>query len=98
MREWGGRIDLCMAVEDEETKVQAEEFLRNLMHLSRLERWMTMHVLVGSFEEALNAFPRADLSILGLPVEPKLEGIQWLASKVGTCLLIRDGGNESVLA
>jgi hypothetical protein len=97
-REWGGRIHLCMAVQDDSIREDAESFLNDLMHLSRLTRWMTMHVLVGSFDEALQQVPQGDLNILGLPPEPTMEGLRKLTQKVGTCLLVRDSGNESVLA
>jgi hypothetical protein len=99
-RAWEGRILLCMAVGDEATKLKAEDYLNTLISLARLGKWAEARVVVGSYGEALDQVPQGDLSILGLPPEiPPRDRIQWTSDQVkGSVILVRDSGNESVLA
>ena len=99
-RNWNGRISLCMAVPDEETKEKAHTFLSELISLARLSKQTQILISVASFDEALAQTPRADLAIFGLSKEePDLIFIQNLVQKItGSCVFIRDSGDESILA
>ena len=98
-RNWNGRITLRMAVPDEETKEKAEKFLDELTDLARLPRNTMCKVSVSSFMDALAQTPRADLSVFGLAREPDLTFVQTLVQKVnGSCIFVRDSGDESALA
>lgn len=96
---WGGRFRLCMAVDDAEIEARAQRYLADLMRLGRLEEWGESHVVVGTFPEVVDEAPAADLTILGLSRTPDMEWNRALVERVGgSCLLVRDSGNESVLA
>lgn len=98
-RNWNGHINLCMAVPDEETKQKAEAFLTNLLTLARLPDDTQVRVWQSPFEDALRRAPRADLSIFGLPREPDLAFSQRIVEVVdGSCIFVRDSGDESALA
>jgi hypothetical protein len=96
---WEAKITLCMAVHDEETKIRGEEFLTSLIQGARLSRWANSFVFTGTFADAIQAAPQADLSFLGIPANPKIASLRELATKVtGSCLFVHDSGDESVLA
>jgi hypothetical protein len=96
---WNGRITLCTAVPDEATKAKAETFLTELISLARLPKTTQIIVSQAPFAEALAQTPSADLSILGLSRQPDLAFTWELAQRVnGSCVFVRDSGDESVLA
>ncbi len=96
---WNGRITLCMAVPDEETKEKATVFLTGLISLARLPKETEILVLVSGFADALGQAPRADLTIFGLSKEPDLAFVQELVQTLnGSCVFVRDSGDESALA
>ncbi len=98
-RNWHGRINLCMVVDDEEMESQARPFLQELISLARLPASTTLHLYQGSFWQVLAQAPRADLTILGLQARPDLEFIARAIEVVdGTCVFVRDSGDESALA
>ncbi|MDX1664851.1 MAG: hypothetical protein R3272_13750, partial [Candidatus Promineifilaceae bacterium] len=98
-RNWDGKINLCMAVPDEETRLKAETFLEQLMTLVRLPPNTNFFVYVDEFEHALRQAPRADLSAFGLPREPDLHFSQRIVDVVdGSCIFVRDSGDESAFA
>jgi solute carrier family 12 sodium/potassium/chloride transporter 2 len=98
-RNWRGRISMCMAVPDEQTQEKAENFLQELIDLARLPRETKVMVVVAPFVEALSQVSRPDLSIFGLPREPDLTFAQDMVQRVnGSCVFIRDSGDESALA
>jgi hypothetical protein len=98
-RNWKGRINLCMAVSDAETETRARQFLEELVTLTRLPGDTGVLVWQSSFEEALKSAPRADLSSFGLPREPDLAFSQRIVELVdGSCIFVRDSGEESALA
>jgi hypothetical protein len=96
---WNGRINLCMAVVDANMADRARSFVKELISLTRLPGTTKVIVLQSGFEEALVQAPRADLSILGLPLEPDLAFTQKITEMVGaSCVFVRDSGDESALA
>ena len=100
IRNWNGRIILCMAVPDAETKDKATKFLSELISLTRLPKQTAVMVLIAPFTEALKQIPRADLSIFGLSKEEQdLTFVQNVVKEVnGSCIFVRDSGDESALA
>ena len=96
---WNGRIMLCMAVDSEETRARAVEYLEQLIILTRLPSTTGVQVFVQPFEQAVKTAPATDLNIFGLAHEPDLRFIQRLALEVDTsCVFVRDSGEESALA
>ena len=99
-RNWNGRITLCMAVPDEETADKATTFLQELISLTRLPKSTEIVVQVAPFETAVSQTPPADLSIFGLAkTAPDLHFNRRLAQQLnGSCVFVRDSGQESALA
>ncbi len=96
---WHGRINLCMAVPDDESSLQANTLLAELITLARLPGSTQRVVLQQPFEEALTHAPRADLTVIGLPKEPDLSFNRRIMDIVdGSCVFVRDSGEESALA
>ncbi len=98
-RNWHGRINLCMAVADEESQRKAVNLLDELMVLGRLPSNTQTAILLSPFEEALANAPRADLTIIGLPKELDMNFNRRIVDIVdGSCVFVRDSGEESALA
>ena len=98
-KNWKGRINLCMTVADEEQRAAALTYLDNLRTLTRLPSETGVLVWQDSFAEALKQAPRADLSSFGLPRDPDLAFSQRIVEMVdGSCIFVRDSGDESALA
>ncbi|RMG95292.1 MAG: Na-K-Cl cotransporter, partial [Chloroflexi bacterium] len=98
-RNWRGRVNLCMAVQDAETAEKAQQFLQELISLARLTRQTEAVVLERPFFDALTSAPQADLNIFGLPHQPDLKFVQQIVQQVDTsCIFVRDSGEESALA
>lgn len=96
---WHGRINLCMAVADDESVEKAKFLLEDLISLARLPGNTQISVLPKSFEEALTEAPQADLTIIGLPKKPDLNFNRRIMDIVdGSCVFVRDSGQESALA
>jgi hypothetical protein len=98
-RTWGGRITLCMAVNDQETYQQAETFLNELISLGRLPRTTRYIIKQSPFKDALLEVPRGDINFFGLPGEFDRQFLERVFKMVdASCLFVRDSGNESALA
>jgi hypothetical protein len=98
-RNWNGRIHLCMAVKDEASGQHAHALLQELKTLARLPNNTDQFVTVDSFEAALTQAPRADLTVIGLPEAPDLRFYLRIVDIVnGSCVFVRDSGDESALA
>ncbi|MFZ0546526.1 MAG: amino acid permease [Candidatus Promineifilaceae bacterium] len=98
-RNWGGRISLCMTVNDQATYDKAEQFLKELISLGRLPRGTRYIIKQGSFREALVEVPHGDINLFGLPGEFDRQFLETVFEIVdASCLFIRDSGNESALA
>ena len=99
MNNWSGKINLCLAINEEQNPESAKNFLRELVDLARLPKNSTVTVLQTSFSDALQQVPRADLAIFGLPNPARLTFCQEIVTAVdGSCLFVRDSGEESALA
>lgn len=96
---WQGRINLLTAVDDAETYQKAQRFLEDLVELTRLPKTTSVVVIQQPFMTALTHAPSADLSILGLSSTPDISVCHTIATMVdGSCVFVRDSGDESALA
>lgn len=95
---WQGEITLCMAVSPEEEE-QGRRFLHQLVQLARLPEKTAVYVYTDPFTEALRAAPSADLSIFGLSPQSNLTfSLEIIKIVDGSCVFLRDSGEESALA
>jgi hypothetical protein len=98
-RNWHGRINLCMAVANEEEQQKASDLLSQLITQARLPGNTQPVILISPFVDALTTAPRADLTVIGLPKEPDLSFNRKIMDIVdGSCVFVRDSGEESALA
>ncbi len=98
-KNWSGKINLCLAIDQQQQEEAAEAFLRELADLARLPNNTEVTVVQAPFAEALQLAPRADLAIFGLPNPARLTFCQEIVTIVdGSCLFVRDSGEESALA
>jgi amino acid transporter len=98
-RNWGARIRLLTVVADEDESENAELYLRQLIEDARLPRSTRTWVQSGSFDEALEEAPHADLQIVGMSPTIDKERAQALSRQTGSSVLfVRDSGKESALA
>jgi hypothetical protein len=96
---WTGKINLCLAIAQDHDPDQAKAYLLELIDLARLPKSTTATVVQAPFNEALHLVPRADLAIFGLPNPAQLTFCQEIVAAVdGSCLFVRDSGEESALA
>ncbi|MDX1687686.1 MAG: hypothetical protein R3248_06855 [Candidatus Promineifilaceae bacterium] len=95
---WNGQINLCMAASSED-RPRAQSYLEDLITLARLPGNTGSFVYDVPFEDALQQAPRGDLSCFGLPRQPDLAFSQRIVEMVdGSCIFVRDSGEESALA
>ena len=88
-----------MVLPDDETKTRAEQFLNELINLSRLPSDTQVSLFVGDFWDVLPQAPSADLSIFGLQTRPDLDFVGNVVNLLdASCIFVRDSGDESALA
>ncbi|MDM8526942.1 amino acid permease [Anaerolineales bacterium HSG24] len=95
---WNGTINL-ITVANNQDEASLYEFLEFLSDQARLPSTTKFHVLLGSFSEALETAPRADLNIFGLslgkvPFNFVRQSSETLKS---SCLFVKDSGQENAL-
>lgn len=96
---WKAQINLCMTVRDQSTVGRAEEYLNQLVSLVRLPTTTEVKVYTEDFLPSLKLAPRADISIFGLSHSPDLELSKKIIEQLdGSCIFVRDSGEESALA
>lgn len=97
-RNWDAKIRLITVVDNEEQKVQANEFMSKLIDLARLPKTEIM-IYKGQFDEHILNAPEADLNIFGLIDQPDFNFMEKMVDNTQTtCLFIRDSGMENILA
>ena len=97
-RNWKGKINLLTAVNETENIAAAEEYLENLVVMSRLPD-ASVRAFGGSFAECIKQAPQADLNIFGLPNEINFDfARQMIEETESTCIFVRDSGEENALA
>ncbi len=96
---WNANLNLIGTFKDKNEKEKAEKFLSRLADLARLPaNTIALHA-----EQDMELFskeaPTADLNIFPLPEELDAEMLWKLRDSTGSsCLLTRDGGEESAMA
>ena len=97
---WRGRINLCMAVEEEDTSQRAADYLSELSDVARMPSKTQVLIFEDGFWNALAHAPQADLNILGLQrTNPDLAFVEKTSQAVkASCIFVRDSGDESALA
>ena len=98
-RNWHGQINLCLAVTETGAGAQAAALLEDLVTLVRMPASTGRIVLTVPFLEALYQAPRADLTVIGLPRHADLNrNRQYVDIVDGSCVFVRDSGDESAIA
>lgn len=99
MDSWEARLTVIAAVEKEEDKISAEEFLSRLIDLARLPAATASHIADGDLGRYASNAPEADLNIFPLPEELDADFLWSLRDATGSsCLFTQDSGDESALA
>ena len=94
---WKAEMRVITAVEQSQAK-EAYRYLNNLLDAARLPG-VQPHVQVGTFAEAIQHVPQADLDLLGLPENPDLDELRSYVEKTqSACVFVADSGNENILA
>jgi amino acid transporter len=95
---WEGKINLVTVAQDESEELRLRDFLNKLGNQTRLPSMTEFHVLRGSFTEALQNAPRADVNIFGLSEELHFDMMRESSElSKASCLYVRDSGKESAL-
>lgn len=98
-RNWGAKIRLVTVVSDEEDGKMAELYLTQLIEDARLPTTTGIWVQTGTFNDAIDEAPHADLQIVGMAPTIDKGRARALARHAGSSVLfVRDSGNESALA
>jgi len=95
---WNGRLNLIASAETEEDKVRIHDFLERLSDTARLPSLTNFEVVVGDFNDTIEAAPKADVNIFGLGEKPSFEFMRNVVKKTNSsCLFVKDSGHESAL-
>jgi hypothetical protein len=98
-RNWNGRINLVMVVDDEAMQTRAKQFIHELISLARLPANTQVTIPQTTFWQALADVPSGDINIFGLQAQPNLEFVEKVTETLGaSCIFVRDSGDESALA
>lgn len=94
---WTAELNILTVIaKDSGEKEEAEQFLQGLCEEARLPKQTNRHVLVGSFDQAVEQAPKADLNIAGLQQNPDFEFmIKMVDLTHSSCLFVADSGRES---
>ena len=97
-RNWLATIRLVTVVDNEEQKLEATNFMAELIELARLPKTEVL-VHVGKFNDFISNSSEADINIFGLVQNPDFNFMEEMVKKTNTtCLFIRDSGFENILA
>jgi len=96
---WNATMTVIAAVEHENEKRMAKQFLTRLIDVARLPAATAVHLADGDFGRYASNAPAADLNIFPLPTELDAEFLWSLRDATGaSCLFTQDSGDESALA
>jgi len=94
---WNAKMRVITVVDESEVE-NAYKYLDNLLEVARLKD-VDSHVEIGSFKEALEVSPQADVDFFGLPDDPDLDELRsYVEMTKSACVFVADSGNENVLA
>ncbi|VAX28100.1 Na-K-Cl cotransporter [hydrothermal vent metagenome] len=95
---WGGKINLVTVAENDSDKKRLHSFLYRLSDQTRLPSLSEFYVLTGSFNEALQKAPRADMNIFGVGHKFEFDFMRKTTELTkSSCLFVKDSGNVSAL-
>jgi len=98
MRQWGASLEIATVVPIDAEASHARLFLEEVADLTRLPD-VSMRVMVGGFEESVQACEETDLSIMGLQRRPDFAFVSRMIDvSRGSCLMVLDSGRESARA
>ncbi|MDX1642511.1 MAG: amino acid permease [Balneolaceae bacterium] len=94
---WNAKLRVVTVVDESEVE-NAYNYLENMLEVARLTD-AEPHVEIGSFEDALENMPRADVDIFGLPEDPDLKTLRsYVELTRSACVFVADSGKENILA
>ncbi|MDP9022696.1 MAG: amino acid permease [Actinomycetota bacterium] len=97
-RNWTGRIRLLTAIPQLERKQAVRDGLERLLDSARLPD-AEVYPIEGSFLEAIDKAPTADLDVMGLPTDVDTARLSDIVHRTrSSCLFVRGSGRESALA
>ncbi len=96
---WGGKINLVTVANSEEDRTRLNKFLNRLSDQTRLPSLTEFHILNGSFHEALQNAPKADINIFGVGENFEFNFMRETTELTkSSCLFVKDSGNVSAIA
>ncbi len=96
-RNWNGRVRLLTVVETMEEKESATAELHRLIDLARMQA-TEPYAISGSFVEAVDRSPQADISLFGLPEHLDFDWMRTVVERTrSACLFVRGSGDENAL-
>jgi hypothetical protein len=98
MLNWKAEIRLIQVIHNHENKQKAGKLLNELIDLARMPITDTM-ILEGQMLDLIPSASRADINIIPLELDLGYDVYQQVVGKArSSCLFIKDGGHENVLA
>ncbi len=95
---WEGKIVLVTVAEDKAEESRLYKFLNRLSDRTRLPSMTEFKVLKGTFQEALQSAPRADINIFGVGDKLNFDLMRNTPEEIkSSCLFVKDSGQESAL-
>ena len=95
---WGGKINLVTVANEEGDKKRLNSFLNRLSDQTRLPSLSEFYVLTGSFNEALESAPRADINIFGVGDSFEFNFMRDTTERTkSSCLFVKDSGKVSAV-
>jgi len=96
-KNWNADMRVITVVEESQVE-EAYVYLENLLDTSRLKD-VIPHVELGTFKEALQTAPQADVDFFGLPPKPVIDELRtYVELTRSACVFVADSGNESIMA
>ena len=96
-KNWNANMRIITVVEESQVE-NAYRYLENLLDVARL-KGVSAHVEIGTFEEALQSAPQADVDFFGLTEDPKIDQLRtYVELTRSACVFVADSGNENILA
>ncbi|MBC6993150.1 Na-K-Cl cotransporter [Lewinella lacunae] len=95
---WKARVRIITVIEAAEDAPKAHRFLQEVIDLARLpiDERLVVH---GAFHTEIANAPAADLNFFGIHPGQSMDGLQEMASRVGSsCLFVLDSGHENIFA
>ncbi len=97
-RNWGGKMQVIMAVCDEKEQQKARHYVDNLLDLARLKN-VDVKIECSDFKKLLASAPRADVDLFGLPPSPDFKTFRrWVDLTRSACIFVADSGEENIIA